>query len=450
MVAEMASGHFDKETGNFSGIVGEMVKNRGDVCFQSILMSGFVDELRLASVVNQHDLHALVSTGNTTNQSPDVLDTFSYVNGICYMAFAASCIVLATVVTMGDVKSSNIRIYSLKLARVLWSSVETILDQENLAVIQLPSRIGWCVMCIAIYVLVHGYVLNLVSTDIAVPIKPRVIDAIDDFFEPEFKHVQPAIFTTFWFLNRLVNEPVDTKLGKLFQERMLRVDEQNKCHTQEMSRCSIIDLKFDSKTLPDDSMTFFKQIADGKKSLLTEKGMYEAVQQAACAIKPDMVKSLRLTETSFAAGPIATVMRSDLPLAFRQYYAYRSRSLYLEAGLTVEIVRQALREQGIAKLGANPFDWRFEKCMVNIFDDQPVNDGHDMIQLPLKSLRTLTKLTLVFYVISVCLLMVELCYCLLVKVLRRVRFLNRITSQAVTRRNYNFLRPTVAPKVWQR
>ena len=43
MVPGMASGHSDPETGNFTGIVGEMVKDRGDVCFQSILMSGFVD-----------------------------------------------------------------------------------------------------------------------------------------------------------------------------------------------------------------------------------------------------------------------------------------------------------------------------------------------------------------------------------------------------------------------
>ena len=379
-------------------------------------------------MINQHDLHALVSTRNTTNHSPDVLDTFSEVTGICYMASATVCIVLASVVTIGIVKSSDIRIYSLKLGQVLWSSVETILDQENFTVTQLSSRIGWWIMCVAIFVPVYGYILNLITTDIAVPDKPKVINEIDDFFEPEFEFVQPVIFTTFWFLNRLVSEPSETKLGRLYRNRMLKVHVGNQCHKDgddDFFRCSIIDLNVDSPTLIDDSISFVKQISDGKKALLTEKEMYYGFKEAGCALQPKVLKSLHLSEASFATGTIATVMRSDLPLAFRQYYAYRSRSMYLEAGLLVLIVRKALREEAIAKLGYNPFDWKFEKCMINIFDDESVNDDRDLIQLPLKSLRTLTNFIFALYVISVCLLMVEVGYSRIMRLTQKAHVLDR-------------------------
>ena len=207
MVQEMESGHFDPETGNFTGIVGELVKNRGDVCYQGIRLAGYVDELRLATVTSNLYLHALVSKGNMTKESPDFMEVFSVISVTCYMAFATVCVMMSSVLAIESLVvklPSNIWVYYGKMAKALWSLVRALIDQEYFLVKRWPSKFGWWVMCVAIFIVMHGYILNLVTTDIAVPIKPKVIDSLEDFYQPEFEHVVPGIFTTFWFLDRLI------------------------------------------------------------------------------------------------------------------------------------------------------------------------------------------------------------------------------------------------------
>ena len=169
----MKSGHFDPETGNFTGLVGELVNNHGDVCFQSIVISGLVDELQLATVTANLYLHALVSKGNITNHSPDIMEVFSVISGICYMAFATVCVMMAIVIAFNESIALKISItvwvFYEKLAKVLWTSFLALIDQDNFMVTRWPSKIGWWMMCVSIFVAMQGYILNLVSTDIAVP-----------------------------------------------------------------------------------------------------------------------------------------------------------------------------------------------------------------------------------------------------------------------------------------
>ena len=430
MVPETESGHFDPETGNFTGLVGELVHDRGDVCFQAIRVAGIVDEIRLVTPTTSIELHALVSKGNITNHSPDVMEAFDDMSGICYMAFATLCAIVASFIALDKSLALStypeIKTYSSKLAKVLWSSVQSMIDQENLPLKLWPSRIGWWWWCVGIFVIVHGYLLNLIKTDLAVPIKPKVIDRLDDFFEPEFEHVMPIIYTTFWFLDRLVGEPPNTMLGRLYRERMLKVQEQNGCErhgSNNFSRCPIISFNVNDPSLGPRGRKNFKHFADGNKALLTESLVFLAIKEAGCAILPKVIKDVRLTEDSFATDTVAIVMRSDLPLAFREYYEHRARAMYLEAGFQVEIVRKSLREEINARLGES-YDWNFEKCMIDIFDGDSTNDD-DEFQLPLKRIKILTNISMMLLGMSCVLLISEIVNRFIWRIWQKVQVRNR-------------------------
>ena len=196
----------------------------------------------------------MVSKGNTTYHSPDVMEAFYDVTSVCYASWATSCLIMASLIAVvkfvASEENMNIRVYTIRISQVLWSSAETIVDQENLQLKRWPARIGWSVMCLTIFIVTHGFILNLIKTDLAVPMKPKVIDRIGDFFKPEFEHVMPGIFTTHWFFDKLSTEPSDTILGRLYQERMATVQEQNGCHRDgdgDFFRCSIIAINVDDQ-----------------------------------------------------------------------------------------------------------------------------------------------------------------------------------------------------------
>ena len=434
MVQGMESGHFDPETGNFTGIVGELVKNRGDVCFQGTRLAGLVDQLRLATVTNNIYLHALVSNGNITNRYSDIMEVFTEVSGICYLGFAIMCLKMMIVVAMHESLALKIslgaRIFYGKMAEALWSLVRTIVDQECFLVKSWSSKIGWWMMCVAIFIAMQGYIFNLVKTDITVQIKPKVIDRIEDFYEPEFEHVVPGIFTTFWFLDRLITENPGNHLGKLYRKRMLKVHREQECRRDgddDFSRCPIIDLNVYSSSYNNDIRNYFKQIANGQKALLTESVVYGAIKESDCALEPRIIQGIRLSETSFATDTLSLVMRSDLPMAFRTYDEYRTRSYYLEAGFQQPLVYKALREEFMAKFG-DRYDWKFEKCLVDIFDES-TNDVHDLIQLPLKSLQTLNDITLKSFAVSILLLIGEISHWFIWKFCKKVNGRKRTKSK---------------------
>ena len=208
---------------------------------------------------------------------------------------------------------------------------------------------------------------------------------------------------------------------------MLKVHQQNGCNRDgdgDFSRCPIIDFNTDSPSLLTDFSNFFKQIANGQKALLTESVVFRAIKDAGCALEPRIIQGIRLSEKSFATDMVTLVMRSDLPLAFREYYEYRTRSLYLEAGVHILRAQNALREETIAKLG-DKYDWKFEKCLIGIFDNDSMNDEHDLIQLPLKSLHTLANITLVLLIGSIVLLISEVIHFLILRIWKKTKVLNR-------------------------
>ena len=153
-----------------------------------------------------------------------------------------------------------------------------------------------------------------------------------------------------------------------------------------------------------------------------------------------MIEGLRLSENSFSIDTNTLVMRSDLPLAFRRYYEYRARSFYLEAGFVVGVVHKALREELNSQLGKDQQDWKFEKCLLDIFDDESTNDGHDLIQLPLNRLQTLREITLFSLAVSTLLLIAEISYWIIWNFYKKVNVRNRTKR---LKSCWNHVQPTV-------
>lgn len=59
---------------------------------------------------------------------------------------------------------------------------ETVLKQSNFQPQRNFDRTLWLFVCVAIFVIVFGFISNLVSTDLVAEVRPATIDRLEDFF----------------------------------------------------------------------------------------------------------------------------------------------------------------------------------------------------------------------------------------------------------------------------
>lgn len=67
----------------------------------------------------------------------------------------------------------------------------------------------------SVFIVIHGLLLNLMSVDSVVTIKPPVINELGDLFTEDFQHVNPVVMTTMYYYPILMNPKNQHKFGAL-------------------------------------------------------------------------------------------------------------------------------------------------------------------------------------------------------------------------------------------
>ena len=98
----------------------------------------------------------------------------------------------------------------------LWRQVELLLDQEYFAPATLQTRLLWLHFVVAAFVIVFGYLGNLLSVDMIVEIPAARIDNIDDLLSERFEHVEPGVVVNMFTFSLMKNAPPSTPMGRLY------------------------------------------------------------------------------------------------------------------------------------------------------------------------------------------------------------------------------------------
>lgn len=175
------------------------------------------------------DVTILTAVNKPTATYVDLTDVIYNFNEITY-AFIFLAIFVVSVLTMNNL----LTIHKKKPSRIirsyvesLWNVFVTILDQEYLLPRSEWQKVSWLFFNIVNFVLVFGYLLNLMSTDQLVREKPAAVDSLHDLlFEKEFEAVIPAILKQLHLYNLLSNAKRESEHAKLYQ-RMLRTESRS-------------------------------------------------------------------------------------------------------------------------------------------------------------------------------------------------------------------------------
>lgn len=98
-------------------------------------------------------------------------------------------------------------------------------DQEDFFSTLWSQMVLWLFFAFGIFVLVFGYLFNLISTDLTVIITPRMIEGLDEQLSTEFANVKPHLVKNFNLYNVLMAEKKGTMLNQLF--KLLQQDPAN-------------------------------------------------------------------------------------------------------------------------------------------------------------------------------------------------------------------------------
>ena len=254
-----------------------------------------------------------------------------------------------------------------RIMRINWLYiVETIFYQMSISPRRGVNRIVWMSLAIGLFVLIHGYVCNLIKVEkVAIMPKPE-IEKIDNLlYDEEFAHHQISISKSLYFYGHL-RLSKERKLRHLYERMLLN----NDCST--IDRCSFIEFRRDPE--------FFKAVLNKVRSailkadgalLLNSYFMRGGADTLCCTLFPELWSKVEESKQPFARDLLVWYYNRKLPMATKRYIDYQTRTKF-EFGLS------ALRAKQLTSIMVNSVtnglrstdEWSVTSCLDNVKDDQ--------------------------------------------------------------------------------
>lgn len=241
----------------------------------------------------------------------------------------------------------------------------------------------WISVSIAVFVTVHGYLVNLVSTDLVAIIPSPVIKTLTDYLSPQFSSI-PALAIKDSQIYQLVANARKGSQLKVLHEQLLRT-----------SRSSLVSGLFKLGDLNNKLDLLFS----GKIVLLTDN-WEEFDRLILCIIRTEDMNGMHKS-SAFTQGILNIIFSKQIKQNTRDYVEYKAM-IFLEAGLVktecLAITIALANEQNVIQ------DWKAERCMLGM----SITHEIDEIYLTIYVLETTFKLLYFSMIISCLTLIVEL------------------------------------------
>ena len=255
---------------------------------------------------------------NSTNRPTFVTDIVEKVDRESYESFALSSFVVIVLLTYSLCLYENsfhgrrilVNILA-KSARVVQHIGELIVDQENLTCTLWSTRFIWLFYTSAISVLVFGYVLSTMSSDLVAAIPMVYIEHISYFLTKKVPDKKPIISK---------NQFVDSFISQAQQgselKRLHQLIEQQDGYLS-------VDWTNTEATLKAQNNLFLKELPDGRAAFIfPELGLRTMMIPCYCAMNPKTVENLHMSEERVAPGNLHYFYSKNLNGYHEQYLSY--------------------------------------------------------------------------------------------------------------------------------
>ena len=288
----------------------------------------------------------------------DVADLFEDIDSMAYFYFLIATIwtlLLINSRVLGllrkKAKRRHREVAFNKVTKSTWHILELLANQENWNLRRMSQNAMWACYCISYFVLMFGFVLNLMSTEQTVKINAKQIDSLDDILYQDSSDDQiVAVLTKHLFLyDRLRNSRKNSKLDQLF-------DLMNK--TASYSFLSMPTSKADQ----DNSMKVIRDFFARKAVFLQSKSLVKSITiRSACITNPTEAGALYISKDTFAHGTMNAMLNKRTESRLRAYLKYHQTHGF-EMGLVLETFKYVVENLIFAFIQMSTSDTTY-KCL---------------------------------------------------------------------------------------
>ncbi|KAI1293584.1 hypothetical protein HDE_06499 [Halotydeus destructor] len=314
------------EDGNYTGMVGELINHRADYVINFAMLSQHQDEpVRVGVALLQADLKIFTDDWKSEIIAVDFLHTFQNVRSEFGIWLFLSFHIVAVTYVWFDSYNFNISSYAV----IYWFGMLTMLDQEGLSCSKWKPRFLWFFTCVAISIVVFGYILNLMSSDSIVIRDPPRINSIDDMFIKPFSSFKVYMYTTTTFYNYMRNARPGTKMAAIYK----RAADRANC--SRLIDCGEIEFRSD----PQGSLKlleFYDELmATRDHALLTsDMVMVQVTAPSVCRFRPELYNTTYTSTEHIATDILTFIARKGIDSQAEKYLNFRMQTSFAESGLT--------------------------------------------------------------------------------------------------------------------
>ncbi|KAI1288204.1 hypothetical protein HDE_09554 [Halotydeus destructor] len=295
---------YPTHSGKYSSFLGQLIDNKSDVAVAGTVLSSFrfpgLVPLQVESTLSLK-VHSQVSP--EIHEKSDVLSSIEQLPLEFKILLFVAVHIVAGCIIDNDIHNPlrYFESYAITM-RCFVSQAEGNLKSNR-------KRVLWWHANVFAFIIVFGYVLNMMSTNTFVMKQPRRVQRFEDAFDPYFKNIKFYMLKNELFFNTMRDADENTIMGKLF--RKLR--ETSDC--SHMSTCSFLEIKGQLGSANHrESLQLVKNISEhgGGANFVTNEVVQAMVVLALCRTHPGLVGRLYTAPRALAEDILVNFVRDDL------------------------------------------------------------------------------------------------------------------------------------------
>ncbi|KAI1302323.1 hypothetical protein HDE_02482 [Halotydeus destructor] len=309
-------GHLIDQYGNYSGLIGQMQRNRLDFANYMTRLSSLKGRpVGIGSAMMAADVAIISKTRESFFIQTGVLDALNNFTLETYLWILIVLIDVLIIMTIGQ-HMTGARSLVREVEDMLMHICYALVDQEHLANKQRPLQsVIWFTFNCAQLVVVFGYLCNFMSTDKIATVIPAQIDSLEDLLSPAFSDIKPMMSTDLFLFDYLKLSPKGSHLGKLFA----KIEEDKMASFVELADDEV-KLKLAAKQLDG--------LLNGTRSMSLMKFFVNTGVSIACMLDPEAANVFRMSRESYAQGILTSFYNRHVDHIFGKIVRHRSMPVF--------------------------------------------------------------------------------------------------------------------------
>ncbi|KAI1282161.1 hypothetical protein HDE_13058 [Halotydeus destructor] len=338
-------------SGNYTAFLGELVNKRADIAILGTLLSSFnYDGIKIGVPISGVVLKVYSQLGW---QPPENIDLIRSIERMSSLAFVFILVVIHVIAAAYCIM--KFRSVIPRYIQLSWHSLRCVLGQGNFSAKSKIEQSLYSLITVLAFVLIFGYMLNIMSTDAMVTRPTRHIESLLDLLDSHFEKVFVAMPQSDFFYDYARASPPDTPMGRVYEQMKAKSD------CRRLATCSFFTMKY-GEDISEGVQALKDASVNGNAAMFfTQEVADHVLLPFTCQTDPEMVEKLFTAPQEIAYDILMSFHGRHLDDAAERYSRYRFSNLF-EFALTWRWASEVI-DLFTAKMTANGKDMTYYKCM---------------------------------------------------------------------------------------